>query len=270
MSSLTLNYTPDRKTELTEQDRAYLWNLLRESGSKAMPKEMKVFVDGIQFSLDAYHKRALEDPRRRSAREDLRELFMACRNEKNISKIRRRFLRLPLLAREELIRRAKLRDLSLNFKLDQTWQGLCAWVQTSTDEDLLTKLPSIITGGRVWSYGQKRKNGVNSAPHVEPMIMGEFLRLKPIGEPMVVSKSAHKGGHPADAATNDLIAELALLWIEVTGKEPPQARSNKNPFAKLVYYVLGMAGVSSPQNAFRRYWDAVKRHRLRPSNISAF
>jgi len=262
--------TPDRKVELTEQDRAHLWNLLRESGSKAMPKEMKVFVDGIQSSLDAYLKRTVEDPRRRSAREDLRELFMACRDGKNIPKIRLRFFRLPLLAREELLRRAKLRDLGPNFKADQTWQGLCSWVQTCTDEDLLTKLPRLIAGARAWSYGQTRKNGINSAPHVEPMIMGEFLRLKPIGEPMVVSKPAHKGGHPSDMAANDFIAELALLWIEVTGEEPPQARSNKNPFAKLVYFVLGKAGVASPQNAFRRYWDAVKRHRLRPSNIPAF
>ena len=97
--------------------------------------------------------------------------------------------------------------------------------------------------------------------------MGELLRLKPIGEPSVKRNSVHKGGHPADKAVDDLVAELALLWLEATGEPPPSSRSDKQPFGRMAHLVLEKAGVGSPQNALRRYWASVKRNRSRQSNI---
>jgi len=94
-----------------------------------------------------------------------------------------------------------------------------------------------------------------------------LLRLKPVGEPAALRSSIYKGGHPADKAVEDLVAELALLWLEATGKPPPSSRSKKQPFGQVVYLLLEKAGVGSPQNALRRYWAAVKRERSRPSNL---
>jgi hypothetical protein len=228
---------------------------------------MDAFVAGIQIALGRYRQSKAEDHRRRSAREDLRDLFLACGDENNTPKIRRKFPRLPVLAREELLRRAKVRHPDLNGGADLTWEGLCGWSQTCPNEELLDKLPGLIAAGRAQSYGQLRDDGYNSAPHVEPMIMGELLRLKPVGEPVAARKSAHKGGHPADKAVDDLVAELALLWLEATGNPPPSSRSKKQPFGQMVYLLLEKAGAGSPQNALRRHWAAVKRHRSRPSNI---
>ena len=232
-----------------------------------MPVVMDAFVAGIQIALGRYRQSKAEDHRRRSAREDLRDLFMACGDENNTPKIRRKLRQLPVLAREELLRRAKARHHDMNGGADLTWEGLCAWAQSCADEELLDKLPGLIAAGRAQSYGQLRDDGYNSAPHVEPIIMGELLRLKPVGEPVAARKSAHKGGHPADKAVDDLVAELALLWLEASGNPPPSSRSEKQPFGGMVYLVLGKAGVGSPQNALRRFWAAVKRHRSRPSNI---
>jgi len=253
--------------EITESDRDLLWRLLRASGSKAMPGEMEALVAGVKIALERYRKSKAEDHRRRSAREDLRDLFMACAKEKNAPKIRRKFPQLPVLAREELLRRARPRHPGLTGGADLRWERLCAWAQTCPDEELLDKLPGLIAAGRAQSYGQLRDNGYNSAPRVEPIIMGELLRLKPVVEPVAGRKSAHKGGHPADKAVDDLVAELALLWLEATGKTPSSSRSKKPPFGQMVYLVLEKVGAGSPQNALRRYWAAVKRERSRPSNL---
>ena len=105
---------PQHDLKITAEDRDLLWRLLRESGSKTMPDDMNAFVSGIQIALGRYRQSKEEDHRRRSAREDLRDLFMACGDDKNAPKIRRKFPRLPVLAREELLRRAKARHPDLN------------------------------------------------------------------------------------------------------------------------------------------------------------
>lgn len=253
--------------EITAEDRKLLWSVLRDSGASAMPGDTDAFVANVQTAIGRYYQSKAEDPRRRSAREDLRDLFMACGDEQNIPKIRRRFTQLPLLAREELLRRAKTRYRDLMGGADITWEGLCARVQSCPNEVLLEQLPGLIAGGRALSHGQLRDNGNLSAPHTEPMIMGEFIRLKPVGEPMTRRKSAHRGGHPSDFAVDTLIADLALLWLEVTGNPPPSSRSDKKPFGRLVYWALEKIGAVSPQNALRRYWALVKRHLSRASNI---
>ena len=253
--------------EITTEDRNLLWRLLRESGSKTMPGDMEALVAGIEMALGRYQQNMMEDHRRRSAREDLRDLFMACRDENNAEKIRRKFPQLPVLARAELLRRARARHPDLNGGADLTWERLCFWARTCSDDDLMEKLPGLIAGGRAQSYGQLRENGLNSAPHVEPLIMGEFVRLKPIGEPVGARKSRYKGGHPSDIAVDALVAELALLWLEATGTTPPSSRSDKEPFGRMAHLVLEKAGAKSPQNALRRYWASVKQHRRRPSHI---
>ena len=263
----TLANRHQNDNEISEVDRDLMWRLLRAGGSTAFPREMDAFVAGTRATLGRYRVCEAEDHRRRSAREDLRDLFMACGDEKKTPKIRRKFPQLPVLAREELLRRARARHPDFNGGADLTWEGLCAWAQTCPDEEFLDQLPGLIAGGRAQSYGQTRDHGYNSEPHVEPMIMGELLRLKPVGEPVAARRSVHKGGHPPDKAVDDLVAELALLWLEATGKTPPSSRSDKQPFGRMAHLVLEKAGVGSPQNALRRYWASVKRHRSRPSNI---
>ena len=135
--------------EITAEDRGLLWRLLRASGSKAMPDDMEAFVSGIFTAVGRYRQSEAEDHRRRSAREDLRDLFMACRDQKNVPKIRRRFPKLSILVREELVRRAKARHPDMNGGADLTWEGLCAWAQSCPDEELRHKLPGLIAAGRV-------------------------------------------------------------------------------------------------------------------------
>ena len=69
-----------------------------------MPGELEALVAGIKMALWRYSQSEAEDYRRRSAREDLRDLFIACRDERNVPKIRRRFPQLPVLAQEEMLR----------------------------------------------------------------------------------------------------------------------------------------------------------------------
>ncbi len=267
MSAHPSSDRPQPMLEIDDSEREQIWQLLREGGSKAMPDEIKVFIAGLQTAFGQYSQSAAEDHKRRSAREDLRELFMACADERNAAKIRRRFPRLPVLARDELIYRARARHPELAGGAEVTWEALCAWVQACPNEELFDKLPGLIAAGRALSLGQLREDGYNSAPHVEPLIMGEFLRLKPVGEPATTRESIHKGGHPADAAVDTLVADLALLWLHATGEAPRSSRSDKRPFGRLTHFVLKKAGVGSPENALRRFWASVKHHKGRPSNI---
>ena len=258
---------PQPMLEIDAGEREQLWQLLREGGSKAMPDEMKVFIAGLQTAFGRYRQSAAEDHKRRSAREDLRELFMACGDEKSAAKIRLRFPRLPVLARGELLHRARVRHPELAGGAELTWEALCAWAQTSPDAELFEKLPGLIAAGRTQSLGQMREDGYSSAAHVEPLIMGEFLRLKPVGEPANTRQSIHTGGHPADEAVDTLVADIALLWLHATGEAPRSSRSDKRPFGRLAHFVLERAGVGSPENALRRFWASVKHHKGRPSNI---
>jgi hypothetical protein len=251
--------------DATERDQFF--QLLRVGGSKTMPHEMDAFVGGIETALTRYHQRKAEDYRRRSAREDLRELFMLCADAKNIAKIRTKFLHLPVFARGELVHRARVRHPELAGGGELTWEGLYVWTQTCPDEELVAKLPGVIAAGRAVSLGQLRENGNTSAAHVEPMIMGEFLRLKPVGEPANTHKSIHQGGPPADIAVDALVTDLTLLWLEATGAPPRNSRSTTTPFGRLAHLVLGKAGVRSPKNALRRFWASVKHHKARPSSI---
>ena len=140
------------------------------------------------------------------------------------AKLRTKFLHLPVFARGELVHRARVRHPELAGGRELTWEGLYVWTQTCPDEELIAKLPGVIAAGRAVSLGQLRENGNTSAPHVEPMIMGEFLRLKPVGEPANTRKSIHQGGHPADLAVDALVADLTLLWLEATGAPPRNSR----------------------------------------------
>lgn len=258
---------PQYKLVIDASERDQLWCLLRVGRPKTMPHEMDAFVGGIETALTRYHQRKAEDYRHRSAREDLRELFMLCADAKNIAKIRTKFLHLPVFARGELVHRARVRHPELAGGRELTWEGLYVWTQTCPDEELIAKLPGVIAAGRAVSLGQLRENGNTSAPHVEPMIMGEFLRLKPVGEPANTRKSIHQGGHPADLAVDALVADLTLLWLEATGAPPRNSRSTTTPFGRLAHLVLGKAGVRSPKNALRRFWASVKHHKAQPSNI---
>ena len=86
-----------QQLEITAEDRDLLRRLLTEGGSKAMPGHMKALVAGVQMALGRYRQSKAEDHHRRSAREDFRELFMACADEKKTPKIRRKFPQLPVL-----------------------------------------------------------------------------------------------------------------------------------------------------------------------------
>lgn len=101
---------PQYKLVIDATERDQFFQLLRVGGSKTMPHEMDAFVGGIETALTRYHQRKAEDYRRRSAREDLRELFMLCADAKNIAKIRTKFLHLPVFARGELVHRARVRS----------------------------------------------------------------------------------------------------------------------------------------------------------------
>lgn len=252
---------------IDEKDRERIWQVLRQGDLNVMPNQMNAFVVGIQTALTQYGQYIEEDHRRRSAREDLRDLFMACADERNAEIIRRKFPRLPALAREELVRRAKARDKNLDGTNAPNWGNLCNWVKTCSDEELLDKLPSLISAGRALSLGQLRKNGKRSAPHVEPLIMGETLRLQPPGEPERKGVSSYKGGHPADEGVDELVRNLALLWLELTGETPRSSRSQMTPFGRLAHFVLKKADARSPENALRRFRASVKHHRARPSSI---
>ena len=70
-----------QQLEITAEDRDLLRRLLTEGGSKAMPGHMKALVAGVQMALGRYRQSKAEVHHRRSAREDLRDLFMMCRDE---------------------------------------------------------------------------------------------------------------------------------------------------------------------------------------------
>lgn len=123
---------------------------------------------------------------------------MACSDARQPAKVRKLVERLPVPPREEVVRRAKRRYPDLASGDHLTWDRFCAWAQACKTGELIKKLPGIVSPGRRWSLGQVRKSGQRSAPHVEPMIMGEFQRLKPIGDEIGPQLKQERGGRQRD------------------------------------------------------------------------
>ena len=86
------------------------------------------------MALGQYRQSKSEHHRRRSAREDFRDVFITCGDEKVTPKIHRKFSHLPILAREEPLRRVRTRHPDLTGGADLTWAGLSASSQTCPDE----------------------------------------------------------------------------------------------------------------------------------------
>ena len=144
---------------VTPKKRELLWRILQQGDSSPTSARVDVLIAGLITAVKGYNQRQSDERRRSAAHEDLREVIMACADERNHIKIRRKIVRLPVLAREEVIRRAKIRRPDLTGSDELTWERICAWAQTCETKELIETLPGIISPGRRLSLGSAQKVG---------------------------------------------------------------------------------------------------------------
>ena len=249
-----------------------LRRLVREADDKTTWARSSVFIDGVYSALERYRKSAhLANETARSTIESFRDIFLLFSEESpDFPKIRNRLLSLPEMGREELIRRARWRCRALVDADSVSWLKFRRWVLLCRDESLFESIPALISTGRTLSYGQLRKSGLRSRPHIEPVVFGWIRRLQRPDIDWYQSPAPPQGGRPIGRPVYDLLTEIGILWVEVTGAPAEAKRGHFTPFPKAALIILEAAGIKSAekrQAILNLFLRSIRAHRSRKTNV---
>ena len=256
---------------VTSTKRELFWRLLRSESPELTSRSTDFFIAGLTEAA-----RLLQTERQRIAsyrdeHEALRDIFKLIADPNgDVAKIRLKFSRLPERARVSVVRRAQERYPRLCGDDDITWARLNNWMQTSETKELLEKTQFLIATGRALSFGQERNEGRRSAPHIEPLILGQYRRLQHPDLEGLSRSPKPKGGRPRQDAVDEFLRRLGLLWLEVTGQSPRAEKGYRSPFVRMARIVLRCMGVKARDAALKRFWTAIRHHRNRTSKIPTY
>lgn len=250
----------------------HLRRLLREADKTTTWDRSTVFIDGVYLAIERYRGRAhLANETTRCAMEAFRDIFLLFSEERpDFPKIRNRLLSLPEMGREELIRRARWRCRALVDADSVSWLKFRRWVLLCRDESLFKSIPALISTGRALSYGQLRKNGRRSRPHIEPVVFGWIRRFQRPDIDWYRPPAPARGGRPVGGPAYDLLTEIGLLWVEVTGKPAEAKRGHFTPFPKAALIILEAAGIKSAdkrQTILNQFLRSMRAHRNRKTSV---
>lgn len=250
--------------ELDSEQRAWIATILKSAGvtTKAATETLAA---GVASSISAFELQtaALKGELTfRATHDRLRRLwFLVSRRDPPVGLIRRQLNRLPAAVLAKLETRAQ-RLWPLIFGVVAPAASGSGWLSRAPADLLIESLPKIIADGRERIPGRRRGQDTWSKPTAEPRILGVVRRQKstrssgdPAGwppdsaEPRVVM-----GGRPRDDEGVQLIAMLAIDWLQATGEPPPKSRSYRTPFGDLVHQVFDWKGREDASGALRRYW----------------
>lgn len=137
--------------------------------------------------------------------------------------------------------------------------GFKQWSKAASGDELTSALQTLlIQGGRRVS-GRRRTNGKQSAPRFEPSIAAlPKTRINTHGQ---------AGGRPERDDLRLLISFLAIDWLQSTGLQPDNGRSDHTPFGALVFMVFRWIGEEDKAaHSLRTYWSPPKpRPKNKPS-----
>jgi hypothetical protein len=253
---------------VSPEARADLWKFIQAENARVVKQASDRFFAELDQAIQTYHNDLLEERTSRDAYEALRDLFKMIESDReDDEKIRSKFSKLPKLAREEILRRAEWRKDEFFRNEIPTWENLVYWVENCREEELVEKLPLLIATGRALSYGQVRKNGERSAPHIEPVILGRIGRLQRPDIDWYEQKIEPTGGRPPKEALDTILRTLGLLWLEATGNPPKRGRGKTSPFVGAATAVLESVGIENPKTALKRFWASIETHKNRESQV---
>jgi hypothetical protein len=248
--------------------RAEAWKHIQAANPRVMKNTSDKFFSELEEGIVTYHMKMVEERTYRDSYEALRDLFKLIENRpEQIAKIRRKFVALPLFARDAVMRRATWRKGAFFRNAEATWENLYYWVENCSDDELIEKLPILIANGRAWSFGQIRDNGERSALHVEPMVLGRLGRLHRPDIGWYEPPSGGKGGRPQKEAIDNLLRTFGLLWLEATGLPPNRQRGKKTPFVKAAEALLTFVENENPETTLKRFWTGIEQHKGRESQV---
>jgi hypothetical protein len=248
--------------------REALWKIIRAENPRVVKKASDKFFTELEITIQNYLHQIIGEQTRRDSYEALRDLFKLIENSPDqIKKIRRKFSNLPSFAREFIMRRASWRKDEFFRNNEPSWENLAYWTENCRTDELLEKIPILISTGQAWSFGQVRENGERSAPHIEPMVMGRFGRLHRPDIDWYKPPSEPKGGRPPKEAVDHLLQAFGLLWLETTGQAPERKRGKKTPFVEAAEALLLYVDIQIPGTTLKRFWAAIDFHKTRESQV---
>ena len=248
--------------------RSELWKYIQAQNPRILKKVSDKFFTELAEAIKNYQTKLFEERTYRDSYEALRDIFKLIeRRPDKTENIRRKFVLLPNMARDYVMRRAIWRKDQFFRNNDPTWDNLAYWVENCRDDELIEKLPILIATSRAWSFGQIREDGERSDPHIEPMVMGRFGRLHRPDIDWYKPNSESKGGRPPKEAIDNLLRTFGLLWLESTGHAPDRKRGVKTPFVKAAEALLIYVGIPNPEQTVKRFWTAIEFHKARESQV---
>ena len=254
---------------MTEPNRRnQFWMHAKEANPKITWDQMTSFMDGLDAALVHFNQSQKNRTNYRDTHESLRDLYIAMSAKTpDVTRIRKKLKLLPQDAIDALLRRARQRYRLFKKRPSLGRLALIQWFDSLTDERLLVTGRSLIATGLVWTFGQKRKNGRFSAPHLEPYILGYARRINRPDLGIVVDQPYPKGGRPSQIAIDDFMTSLGLLWLELTGLPPESTRGKKSAFVKIAMLALKEAGVVTRESTIKRFFSAIRHHKNRISQV---
>jgi len=261
----------ERQIRRAKANRPFFWAHLRQENPKITSQGVDQFLEQLEVLARRYHKGPSTPVPYSVAREQLRDIFILFTKEKlDPLKIRRKIMFLPEEAQKDILERARVKFPDLCAPNTISWHTLCDWAQNCSIEELAEKFPLLITSGRGLSFGQKRADGVRSAPHVEPMIFGEFRRFHPVDandDAKRTKTERSKGGRPTYDALNSFMQDFGLLWLETTGITPALIKGHPSSFGRVARLVLFGIGVRKNKAAIKRFFERMRDAGDRPTRV---
>lgn len=241
----------------------------RKSASKASLNQSNPLLDRsaalkllerVDISVKQFRANSSNPVRHRQIHDQLRKIWHAANNEKtSLAEIEKTFLHVSPTTLNELKRRVTLRrKIGLDADHDNSLSRLMERVRGSSNDnqakDNLNRLKSYLrlvsSNGAQIVDGRTRPGGKRSRQRIEPVVLG-FSR----GSVSSDSPAPPVGGRPENEAHFELIMNLALDWLYVTGRQPEKGRSDQTPFGQFVYAVFEWVQLKDPDYSLRAFWE---------------
>ena len=251
-------------TDLLDADkRDWIRRAVEKARITATPVLLARLTAVVEACIARYHTRRRTRTTPRDRHKSLRELLkLAASPDPPIAQIRYRIGRLPSQTIDDL-----------NERMFAIWsrvfrgqtpppEGIVAWSQTAAPAQLVEMVRSLVPdGGRVVP-GRKRPGGKQSAPTLEPLLVGSPLgpgnrRSGRTSSDGTETAKVHGDGRPHADAADALAEDLAFVWAVATGQMPEHGRSGDTGFGDLVHHVFSWVGCPTPEQSLRRYWAEV-------------
>jgi hypothetical protein len=249
---------PESAFALDHEHRDQIDDCLRKDGFRLTPEIKKDFVRAVQASIHAFVRRRLDSEiTYREAHEALRNLWLlSMEDDPPVGQLRARISRLPKICIEYLNMRASqvIPEIVAGDN-----EGFLSWAMAADAERLAEVIQTSADGAK--RVSRSRGKGKRSRPRTEPLVFG-YARGANTG--------AVRAGRPRHNAQDDLAMHLAIDWCIATGAEPLPGRSDHRGFGDLVHCVFQWLDEPAADQALRRYWEAVKKHRSPSAEETAF